>query len=49
MNAREKKSAVLNVKVTKDTKNKLEQRALKRDITLSQLIREAIVKNNKKQ
>jgi hypothetical protein len=35
--------------VTKETKNKLEQRALKRDISLSQLIREAIVNNNKKQ
>ena len=44
---KQNKTEALNIKVSKAIKNKLEAIALKRDISLAQVVREYIVKNNK--
>ena len=46
---RKRKNKIINIKVTEETKKELEQKAIERDISLSQVIREAITNNNKKQ
>ena len=42
-----KKTEALNIKVSKEIKNKLEAIALKRDISLAKVVREYILKNIK--
>lgn len=44
---KQNKTEALNIKVSKAIKNKLQAIALKRDISLAQVVRECIVKNNK--
>jgi predicted transcriptional regulator len=44
---KQNKTEALNIKVSKAIKNKLQAIALKRDISLAQVVREYIVKNNK--
>jgi predicted transcriptional regulator len=43
---KQNKTEALNIKVSKAIKNKLQAIALKRDISLAQVVREYIVKNN---
>lgn len=42
-----KKTESLNIKVSKEIKNKLQAIALKRDVSLAQVVREYILKNIK--
>jgi len=46
---RKLKSKIINIKVTEETKKELERKAIERGISLAQVVREAIVNNNKKQ
>tara|TARA_R100000655_G_scaffold102821_1_gene148809 strand:- start:350 stop:493 length:144 start_codon:yes stop_codon:yes gene_type:complete len=43
------KSQIINIKVSEETKDKLKKEAIERDVSLAQIVREAIVNNNKKQ
>jgi predicted HicB family RNase H-like nuclease len=43
------KSKIINIKVSEETKEKLQKEAIERDISLAQIVREAIVNNNKTQ
>jgi hypothetical protein len=46
---RKLKNKIINIKVTEETKKELEQKAIEREVSLAQIVREAIVNNNKKQ
>ena len=46
---RKLKNKIINIKVSEETKKELERKAIERDISLAQVVREAIVNNNKKQ
>ncbi len=46
---RKLKNKIINIKVSQETKEKLQKEAIERDISLAQIVREAITNNNKKQ